>query len=160
MTRNTKSRESSMRENKTPRVFEEPNWLDIPDTVRNRFKGEGMSLRWLRITMKGQDDIQNIGKRLAEGWELVNQEEVPEMLMSSVVREEGRSAGAVCRGDLALGKMPTDLAESRQEFYQNKSREAVQAVNMQLMNSSDSRMPISNSSRSIVTTGRKPSFQD
>ena len=97
MTRNTKSRESSMRENKTPRVFEEPNWLDIPDTVRNRFKGEGMSLRWLRITMKGQDDIQNIGKRLAEGWELVNQEEVPEMLMSSVVREEGRYAGAVCR---------------------------------------------------------------
>ena len=76
-----------MRENKTPRVFEEPNWLDIPDTVRNRFKGEGMSLRWLRITMKGQDDIQNIGKRLAEGWELVNQEEVPEMLMSSVVRK-------------------------------------------------------------------------
>ena len=74
MARNTTSRESSMRENKTRRVFEEPNWLNIPDTVRNRFKSEGMSLRWLRITLKGQDDIQNIGKRLAEGWELVQHE--------------------------------------------------------------------------------------
>jgi len=82
------------------------------------------------------------------------------MMHSSFVRETGRYTGAVCRGDLALAKMPTDLAESRQEFYENKSREAVQAVNMQLMNSSDSRMPISNSSRSKITTGRRASFQD
>ena len=160
MARNTTSRESSMRENKTPRVFEEPNWLDIPDTVRNRFKSEGMSLRWLRITLKGQDDIQNIGKRLAEGWELVSQEEVPEMLMSSVVREEGRYAGAVCRGDLALAKMPLRKAQSRQRYYENQSKEMVEAVNQQLMGQSDSRMPIRNNSKSQVTTGRTPRFKD
>jgi hypothetical protein len=56
--------------------------------------------------------------------------------------------------------MPTDLAESRQEFYENKSREAVDAVNAQLMRSSDSRMPISNASRTKVTRGRAASFQD
>ena len=160
MARDTNSRSTSTREAKPRRTFEEPNWLDIPPTATERFKNEGMSLRWIRMTIKGNDDIQNMSKRQAEGWEIVQSEEVPEMTHSSVVREEGRYSGAVCRGDLALGKMPTDLAESRQEYYENKSREAVQAVNMQLMNNSDSRMPISNSSRSKVTTGRRASFQD
>jgi hypothetical protein len=160
MTRNTESRTASTRENKSRRTFEEPNWLDIPETIRQRFANEGMSLRWLRITLKGNDDYQNMGKRTAEGWELVNSEEVPEMMHSSFVRETGRYTGAVCRGDLALAKMPTDLAESRQEFYENKSREAVDAVNAQLMRSSDSRMPISNASRTKVTRGRAASFQD
>jgi len=162
MTRNNKveSREDNTRAKTLKRIFEEPNWLNIPDTVRQRFKSEGMSLRWLRITLKGNEDIQNMGKRIAEGWEVVNQSEVPEMLHSSVVREEGRYSGAVCRGDLALAKMPTDLAESRQEYYENRSREAVDAVNSQLMRTSDSRMPISNSSRTNVARGRAASFQD
>jgi hypothetical protein len=91
---------------------------------------------------------------------LVTEEEVPEMVQSSIVREEGRYSGAVCRGDLALAKMPTELAESRQRFYENRSREAVDAVNSQLMRSSDSRMPVSNSSRTRVTRGKGASFQD
>jgi len=160
MTRDTNSRSTSTREAKPRRTFEEPNWLDIPPTAIERFKNEGMSLRWIRMTIKGNDDIQNMSKRQAEGWEIVQSEEVPEMLHSSVVREEGRYSGAVCRGDLALAKMPTDLAESRQEFYEQKSREAVGAVNAQLMRNSDSRMPISNTSRSRVTTGKQPSFQE
>ena len=47
MTRNNKtvSREEATREKTLKRVFEEPNWLNIPDTVRQRFKSEGMSLR-------------------------------------------------------------------------------------------------------------------
>tara|TARA_R110000782_G_scaffold60737_4_gene125430 strand:+ start:560 stop:1060 length:501 start_codon:yes stop_codon:yes gene_type:complete len=160
MTRSTDSRSTSTREAKPRRTFEEPNWLDIPPTAIERFKNEGMSLRWIRMTIKGNDDIQNMSKRQAEGWEIVQSEEVPEMTHSSVVREEGRYSGAVCRGDLALAKMPSDLAESRQEYYEQKSREAVGAVNAQLMRNSDSRMPISNTSRSRVTTGKQPSFQE
>jgi hypothetical protein len=60
MTRNANkvlSRNEDTRANKSRLVFEEPNWLDIPDTVRNRFNSEDMSLRWLRITLKGNEDI-------------------------------------------------------------------------------------------------------
>jgi hypothetical protein len=56
--------------------------------------------------------------------------------------------------------MPAELAESRQEFYENRSREMVDAVNAQLMNSSDSRMPISNQSRTQISRGKQPKFQD
>jgi len=165
MTRNleTESRATSTREAVTKRkskVFEEPNWLDIPTTVRERFANNGMALRWIRFLIGNNEDYQNIGKRLAEGWELVQSEEVPEMLHSSFVRDTGRYQGAVCRGDLALAKMPQELADSRQEFYENRSREMVAAVNAQLMNSNDSRMPIQNNSTTKVSRGKVPKFQD
>jgi hypothetical protein len=34
------------------------------------------------------------------------------------------------------------------------------AVNAQLMKANNSRMPITNSSKSVITKGRQPSFQD
>lgn len=154
--RSDKTREVTQRRT----TFEEPNWLEIPSSVIKRHASEGMALRWIRITLRNQEDYQNVGKRTAEGWEFVQAEEVPEMLQSSDVREGGRYAGAVCRGDLALAKMPKELAESRQEFYENRSREMVEAVNAQLMSSSDSRMPISNNSRTQVSRGKQAKFQD
>lgn len=160
-TNTTSSRTSNTREAKARRTtFEEPNWLEIPDSVRVRFANEGMALRWIRVMLKNQDDYRNVGKRSAEGWEFVDSSEVPEMLHSSIVKEDGRYAGAVCRGDLALAKMPIELAESRQEYYENQSREMVQAVNSQLMRDSSSRMPISNQSRTQVSRGKTPKFQD
>jgi len=157
MTRTTTSRIDDTREMQTREfndVFEEQDWLSIPPSVKARFDGEGMALRWIRVSLKGKDDYQNVGKRLSEGWQFVNVEEVPEMVNSSVVREEGRYTGAICRGDLALAKMTKARAKSRQEFYENKSREMVDAVNAQLMRESNSAMPISNSSRTRVTRGR------
>lgn len=155
------ARTASSRENSGRKVqFEEPNWLDIPETVRERFHNEGLALRWIRVSLKNQDDYQNVGKRQAEGWSFVSQEEVPEMLSSSIVRGEGRYSGAVCRGDLALAKMPLELAESRQEFYENRSREMVDAVNAQLMRDNVPGMPISNASRTQVSRGKSPKFQD
>lgn len=141
-------------------VFEEPRWLDIPEIVTRRFAEQGLGLRWIRITLKNEEDYQNIGKRQAEGWEFVEANEVPEMLGTSFVREGGRYAGTVCRGDLALAKMPLELARSRQEFYEGRSREMVEAVNAQLMRSSDSKMPISNNSRTNVSRGKLPTFQE
>ena len=156
--RSTEVREKNTREEEW--TFEEPDALDIPDPVKARFDDEGMSLRWLRITLKGQDDIMNVGKKQQEGWVFVTPDEVPEMAVTSFVREEGRYLGAVCRGDLALAKMPTGKVKARKRFYEKKANDMMDAVNAQLMKSSDSRMPITNSSKSVTTRGRQPSFQD
>ena len=80
--------------------------------------------------------------------------------MTSIVQEEGRYAGTVCRGDLALAKMPLGKLAARKRYYENKSRQLMDAVNAQLESNSDSRMPISNNNRSTVTRGRRPSFQE
>ena len=59
MTR-TNTRSSQLRENttkeQTTNTFEEPRLLDIPEEVVNRFANEGMSLGWLRLTVKGKED--------------------------------------------------------------------------------------------------------
>ena len=163
MTRNETERSNATREATTREeeyFFEEPDALTIPDMVQARFDNEEMSLRWIRISVKGEDDIMNVGKKQQEGWIFVTPDEVPEMAITSFVREEGRYLGAVCRGDLALAKKPTAKVKARQKFYENKANEQMDAVNAQLMKSSDSRMPITNTSKSVTTRGRQPSFQD
>jgi|TARA_R100000093_G_C1932133_1_gene69076 hypothetical protein len=163
MTTRNEVRSNSQREDNTREeqwTFEEPDALDIPDSVKAKFDNEGMSLRWLRISLKGQEDIMNVGKKQQEGWVFVTPDEVPEMAVTSFVREEGRYIGTVCRGDLALAKMPTGKVKARKRFYEKKANDMMDAVNAQLMKSSDSRMPISNTSKSVTTRGRQPSFQD
>jgi len=163
MTRNETERSNVTREATTREeeyFFEEPDALTIPDMVQARFDNEEMSLRWIRISVKGEDDIMNVGKKQQEGWIFVTPDEVPEMAITSFVRDEGRYLGAVCRGDLALAKKPTVKVKARQKFYENKANEQMDAVNAQLMKNSDSRMPISNKSKSVTTRGRQPSFQD
>ncbi len=164
MTRIEESRNSQLRENETREeteyVFEEPNATYIPRGVEERFNQQDMSLGWLRILLNGQDDYQEIGKKQQQGWEFVTPDEVPEMGATSVVREEGRYAGVVCRGDIALGKIPTVKLEAKRRFYRNKANEMLEAVNSQLMSQSNSRMPISNNSKSRTFKGRTPTFQD
>ena len=164
MTRIEESRNSQLRENETREeteyVFEEPDPTYIPREVEERFKQQDISLGWLRILLNGQDDYQEIGKKQQQGWEFVKPEEVPEMGATSVVREEGRYAGVVSRGDIALGKIPTGKLEAKRRFYRNKANEMLEAVNSQLMGSSNSKMPISNNSKSRTFKGRTPTFQD
>ena len=157
--RSSQTRETNERAQKDY-VFEEPSLTNIPNAVEEKFKNSGMTLGWLRIDLKGNEDYQNIGKKQQQGWEFVTPEEVPEMGATSIVRKEGRYAGVVCRGDLALGKIPTFKLDAKKAHYLKKSNEMMDAVNQQLMSQSNSQAPISNTSKSSVTKGRAPKFQD
>jgi len=158
-TRNTDLRENNARE-EVEYTFEEQDALHIPDAVLKRFANERMTLGWLRMTLKGVDDVKHLGKKLQEGWVFVDLAEVPEMSATSVVRDEGRYAGVVCRADVGLAKIPTGKYEARSKFYRDKSKAMYNAIDAQLMGNNNSRMPISNNSKSKVVTGRQPNFQD
>lgn len=58
--RSSDVRENNMREDQW--TFEEPNALEIPDSVKARFDSEGMAYRWIRISVRGADDVLNVGK--------------------------------------------------------------------------------------------------
>tara|TARA_R110000787_G_scaffold57030_1_gene130643 strand:- start:46 stop:528 length:483 start_codon:yes stop_codon:yes gene_type:complete len=154
------SRTMQTRETETKEyTFTEPSWLDVPDIVVNRFNAEDMTLRWIRISLKGEDDYKNVGNKMSQGWVFVTPEEVPEMLHSATVLDTGRYTNCVVRGDVALAKMPRGKAKARNDYYENKANAMMEAVNQQLMAASDSRMPISNNSTSSVTKGRMAQFQ-
>ena len=118
----------------------------------------------LEIGIRDQPRSRGLGdvykRQQQAGWVFVTPDEVPEMAVTSFVREEGRYLGTVCRGDLALAKMPAGKVKARRKFYEGKANDMMDAVNAQLMKSSDSRMPISNTSKSVTTRGRRPSFQN
>ncbi len=156
----SEARKSRVEEERFDEEFTEPNWLSIPDSVVDRFKDEGMVLRWIRITINGQDDYKNVGDRQNDGWTFVEPNDVPEMMVNSRIVDEGRFEGCVVRGDVALAKASAKRMQSRQEYYQNRSRTMMDNVNAQLMNQSNSAMPIHNNSKSSVTRGRTPSFND
>ena len=156
----SEARKSRVEEERFDEEFTEPNWLSIPDSVDDRFKDEGMVLRWIRITINGQDDYKNVGDRQNDGWTFVEPNDVPEMMVNSRIVDEGRFEGCVVRGDVALAKASAKRMQSRQEYYQNRSRTMMDNVNAQLMNQSNSAMPIHNNSKSSVTRGRTPSFND
>ena len=164
MTRINSTRTTDLRENNAREeieyTFEEQDALHIPDAVLKRFANERMTLGWLRMTLKGVDDVKHLGKKLQEGWVFVDLAEVPEMSATSVVRDEGRYAGVVCRADVGLAKIPTGKYEARSKFYRDKSKAMNNAIDAQLMGNNNSRMPISNNSKSKVVTGRQPNFQD
>ncbi len=156
----SEARKNRVEEERFDEEFTEPNWLSIPDSVVDRFKDEGMVLRWIRITINGQDDYKNVGDRQNDGWTFVEPNDVPEMMVNSRIVDEGRFEGCVVRGDVALAKASAKRMQSRQEYYQNRSRTMMDNVNAQLMNQSNSAMPIHNNSKSSVTRGRTPSFND
>tara|TARA_E500000318_G_scaffold41380_1_gene39490 strand:- start:1506 stop:1811 length:306 start_codon:yes stop_codon:yes gene_type:complete len=99
MTRINNTRSSDLRESKAREeveyTFEEQDVLHIPEAVQKRFANEEMTLGWVRMTLKGEDDVKHLGKKLQEGWVFVDLAEVPEMSATSFVREEGRYAGVL-----------------------------------------------------------------
>ena len=139
--------------------FEEENYLDIPQAVKVKFDSQGMTLRWIRVALSGEDDYKNVGKRQREGGTFVSPEEVPELASSSIVREDGRYKGVVSNGDVALAKMPIEKSEARRNHQLKKHKMQEDSLDARLRAESDSRMPITNSSKSTVTKGREPRFQ-
>lgn len=133
------SRTMQTRETETKEyTFTEPNWLDVPDIVVNRFNAEDMTLRWIRISLKGEDDYKNVGNKMSQGWVFVTPEEVPEMLHSATVLDTGRYTNCVVRGDVALAKMPRGKSVARNDYYEGKANDLMEAVNQQLMSASNS----------------------
>jgi hypothetical protein len=141
-----KSRESNDREEKTRAALEAINnddWLHLPSAVSNRFANEGYVLGWIRISLKGNTDYQSIGLKQREGWEFVSEKEAPEMALGFRVASEGR---------------PVEIQDAVDTKNRQKTKTMEDAINRRLMESSDSRAPIYNTSKSRVTKGRSPSF--
>lgn len=121
---------------------------------------DGFVYRWLRVAVRGEDDVQNISRRLREGWELVKPETLPKEFkgLSTLVRDYGKVSGIVGIDDVALGRIQRHIAEARQELVELEAAEMMQAVNSDLMRNNDTRMPISNESKSTVRKGRNAHF--
>ena len=139
-------------------VYEKQNWLKIPKEVTDRYNSRGLVLRWIRISLKGQYDDQNVQTKQYEGWDFVRPEDVPEMSAGFQNQEMGSLGKLVIRGDVALAANTIEHNEQYKQHIDEFTQIQTDAINRQLISKNDPRMPISNNSRSKVTTGRPTQF--
>jgi len=84
----------------------------------------------------------------------VKADEYPDWNLPTI--DDGKHAGVIGIGGLLLARVPIEIAESRNKFFEDQTRDAQNAVDNDLLKASDPRMPISKPDRqSRVTFGGK-----
>ena len=146
MTENKTSRASQTRsKTERPKVWTPPSSLDAPKAPT------GFRHRWIRVETMGFDDTKNVQGKIRSGWELVRADEYPGS--EYPVINEGRYKGLIGVGGLVLARIPEEIAKLRDEYYQNMTREANEALQHDLDKEQHKSMPISQDRQSRVTFG-------
>jgi len=139
--RSTQSREKQTRR----KPWVPPSRLDAPTPP------DGYRHRWIRTSLRGEEDKMNIHAKLREGWEPVRADEYSGH--DYAVIDEGKQAGVIGNGGLMLARIPEETAQERTEYYRERTREQMTAVDQDLMKEQHPSMPISNERQSRVSFG-------
>ena len=101
-----------------------PSLLDAPDPPK------GYVHRWIRSEVRGFDDRKNISARFREGWELVRKDEYPDFEAPTI--DSGKYEGVFGVGGLLLDRIPEEIVEDRNGYFQRQNADAMQAVDNDL----------------------------
>ena len=131
--------------NEKPKVWAPPSSLDAPPAP------EGFRHRWLRAESMGEDDARNISGKIRSGWEFVRADEYPGT--DFPVIENGKYAGLIGVGGLVLARISEELAQSREAYFNNKTKEREDAVQNDVLKEQHPSMPINQDRQARVTFG-------
>jgi hypothetical protein len=131
--------------NEKPKVWAPPSSLDAPPAP------EGFRHRWLRAESMGEDDARNISGKIRSGWEFVRADEYPGT--DFPVIENGKYAGLIGVGGLVLARISEELAQSREAYFNNKTKEREDAVQNDVLKEQHPSMPINQDRQTRVTFG-------
>ena len=121
----------------------------LPDPKPER----GFSFRWVRVSLLGQEDARNVSIRFREGWEPVKSEEHPELVAAYGLTSNVNKSGNIESGGLMLCKIPTEVVDSRTDYYQKQNRQQLESVDNNFMRENNPRMPLFSDKRSTVSKG-------
>ena len=125
-TNNRASRATQTREKQAVRKpWAPPSMLDAPPAP------DGFKHRWIPAETRGFDDTKNISAKMREGWELVRKDEFPDF--EAPVVESGKYEGVFGVGGLILARIPVETVQERSNYFNNKSRDQMDAVDYDMM---------------------------
>jgi hypothetical protein len=119
----------------------------LPEPTRTA----GWEYRWVRKSIMGNEDPTNMSRSLREGWEPCRLEDHPELMLS--VDAGAVNAGLVEVGGLILCKMPIEMWNQRQAYYEGLANGQMESVDANLARENDSRMPLFNERQTKVSFG-------
>ena len=145
-TNNKTSRASQTRaKQEKPKVWTPPSALDAPPAP------DGYRHRWIRAESMGQDDSKNISGKTRSGWEFVRADEYPNDDYPSV--DSGKYAGVIGVGGLVLARIPEELAQQREAYYNQMTADRNEALDNDVLKEQHPSMPINQERQTRVTFG-------
>ena len=140
------------RELDTPvtRAPRQTSW-QAPETLPSPNPRPGISHRWVRTSMLGVPDVQNISGKFKEGYEPVKAEEYPELSMHAAT--DGRFAGGIEAPGLVLCSIPTEFLKQREAHFSGINKATMESVDNNFMRDSDPRMSKFSEKSTKVTFG-------
>ena len=149
--RTSRSADTRAKEDR-PKVWKMPSALELPEEAIKAAESQGITYRWIREAILGQDDKTNVSKRFREGFVPVRPEELPGFHDLPTV-DDGRHAGIIGVGGLILCKIDKEIADQRNEYFEQQTQNQMTAVENDLMREENPSMPISSKMSSKVTFG-------
>jgi hypothetical protein len=135
------------RDQETRATFERKKSWTPPSTLPKVNKDDGYAYRWIRKSIGGKADDQNMMSKQEEGWETVRREDHPEL------QTPGKTNGLVEIGGLVLCKTPQEFVDQRNAHYRQITETQSASVDANLMKENDPRMPLFSERKS--TTSRR-----
>jgi hypothetical protein len=128
-----------------PKVWTPPSSLDAPPAP------DGYRHRWIRAESMGMEDTKNMSGKIRSGWELVRADEYPDTTYPTM--EQGRYAGVIGVGGLLLARIPEELAKSREDYFQQVTKDRNDALDNDVLKEQHPSMPINQDRQTRVTFG-------
>ena len=126
-------------------VWTPPSSLDAPPAP------DGYHHRWIRAETMGFDDTKNMAGKLRSGYELVRADEYPDQ--DYPVLDQGKYKGVIGVGGLLLARISNELVKSREEYFNNLTKQKDEAIENDLMKEQHPGMPIDVDRQTRVTFG-------
>ena len=139
------------RELDTRAAMQRPTSWQAPETLPSPNPRPGISHRWVRTSMGGQSDVQNVSSKLREGYEPVKAEDYPEMMMHATT--EGRFKGNIEVGGLVLCSIPSEFLVQRDAHFAGINKATMESVDNNFMKDNDPRMSKFSEKSTKVTFG-------
>ena len=128
-----------------PKVWTPPSSLDAPPAP------DGYRHRWIRAESMGSDDSKNVTGKLRSGWEFVRADEYPNENFPSIA--SGKYEGVIGVGGLVLARIPEELAQQREAYYQQMTADRTEALDNDVLKEQHPSMPINQERQTRVTFG-------
>ena len=151
--RETQERDTAIRglQERDPEGFRKHVWKPA-DALPMPKAPPGWHYRYVRKSIRADQDVSNFGRYMREGWVTVPLSDHPELTTS--INPDAKNSGLIEIGALILCKIPKETADSRNEYFQKMNKQQMDSVDNNLMRENDPRMPLFNNRESKVSFGK------
>jgi hypothetical protein len=150
--RDTQTRDSAVRglQERNPEEFRKYQWKPA-DALPMPVAPPGWHYRYIRKSIGAEQDVNNFGRAMREGWVTVPLSDHPELIHS--IDPSAKNSGLIEIGALVLCKIPLEVKQARDAYFAQMNARQIEAVDSNLMRENNPKMPLFNNRKSEVSFG-------